>query len=251
VYKKEDGFASLKFGVPESGQSQMFEAIVDSPKFYRRLLSGKKKAFEFLWKQGIENVVPLLRSLDVHDSEDVWQDTWIDLKLTRCSGYEPRRGKLSKWILVYSTSRARDRQRKRLRERTKSIGDLSDIDKLSEIDKISVLAWKEADAEENKSGDQEKKQLLKRALRALEADERKILWLRYGQGQKSTAIAKSSGTSTTAIRQQISRARRRLKEEIERLRKNELRRSIKKPGRADSSRPGKRRQPPTATRIGL
>jgi RNA polymerase sigma-70 factor (ECF subfamily) len=234
VYRKEDGCSSFFSGVPESGQSQMFDPIIDSEQLYRQLQSGNRKARKFVWEQGHQNVVPLLRALGVFDPEDVWQDTWIELILTRFRGYDPSRSKLSKWIIVRTTSRAQDRQRARLRERTISIEELSDVDELS------ILAWYESDDAENESGYQEKKKLLMRALRALKPAERKLLWLTYGQDQKSKTLAKTFGTTTTTIRKRISRARKRLREEIERLRKDERRRPIKKSVRADSQRPRKR-----------
>src|SRR5260370_19185525 len=91
----------------------MFEAIIDSKEFVTRLQAGDDKAFDLLGKEGSENVVPLLRSLRLYEPEDAWHDCWLELKRTKCSGYDPARGKLSNWVLVRATTRARKRQRER------------------------------------------------------------------------------------------------------------------------------------------
>jgi hypothetical protein len=57
--KTEDGYASLISGAHQVGEIQMFEAIVNSKQFFKRLQSGNAKAFEVLWKEeGVNNVVP-------------------------------------------------------------------------------------------------------------------------------------------------------------------------------------------------
>jgi RNA polymerase sigma factor (sigma-70 family) len=221
VYKTEDGYASLNSGAHKNGESQMFGPIINSKEFLARLLAGEAKAWDLLYEQGVNNVVPLCRSLRLYEPEDAWHYTWLDIRLTNCSGYDPSRGEFSNWIFLRATDRARDNQREALR--------------FQPIDDVSELASQESDTEENESGHQEKMKLLKQASRTLKKDERKLLWLRYGLGRKSPAIAKQLGTTSVTVRKRISRALKRLRQEIERLREDELRRSIEGPSRADSS----------------
>jgi RNA polymerase sigma factor (sigma-70 family) len=201
----------------------MFEAIVDSKPFVSLLQSGNEKALEFLYEQGIENVVPLLRSQKFDDPEDSWHDCWIELKQSRCSDYDPAQGKLSSWILAYALNHARNVQKKRRRWKETSIDDRPD------------LAREDVSTEENEGGEQDKAKLLKQASRSIGRDEYRLLHLRYGLGVKSPAIAKKFGTTSAAIRKRISRALQRLREEIERLQEDELRRPAKEPSGADSS----------------
>jgi RNA polymerase sigma-70 factor (ECF subfamily) len=199
----------------------MFGPIINSKEFLGRLLAGEPKPWELLYEEGVNNVVPLLRSLRLNEPEDAWQAFWLELKLTNCYGYDPSRGKLSDWISMRATNRARDNHREGLRWWS--------------IDAVSHLASEQSDTEENESGHQKKVELLKQASGTLKKDERKLLWLRYGLGRKSPAIAKQLGTSSDTVRKRISRARKRLRQEIERLRKDELRRPIEGPSGTDSS----------------
>jgi RNA polymerase sigma factor (sigma-70 family) len=199
----------------------MFGPIINSKEFLGRLLAGEAKAWELLYEEGVNNVIPLLRSQRLYEPEDAWQNFWLELKLRKCFGYDPSRGKLSNWILLRATSRARDNQREERR--------------WFPLDDISDLASEESNTEENESGHQKKVELLKQASGTLKKDEQKLLWLRYGLGRKSPAIAKQLGTTSVTVRKRISRALKRLRQEIERLREDELRRPIKEPPGADSS----------------
>ena len=199
----------------------MFGAIINSKEFLARLLAGEAKAWVLLHEEGISNVVPLLRSLRLYEPEDAWHDTWLEIRLTNCFGYDPSRGDFSDWVLMRATNRARDNQRQMLRWRSS--------------EDVSDRASQESDTEQNESGHREKVELLEQASRTLKKDEQKLLWLRYGLGRKSPAIAKQLGTTSVAVRKRISRALKRLRQEIERLREDELRRTIKGPSGADSS----------------
>ena len=199
----------------------MFGAIINSKEFVGSLQNGEAKAFELLFEEGVNNVVPLLRSLHLYEPEDAWHDTWLELKLTNCFGYDPSRGDFSDWVSMRATNRARDNRREMLRWRSS--------------EDVYDLASPESDTEENESGNQEKVELLKQASRTLKKDEQKLLWLRYGLGRKSPAIAKQLGTTSVTVRKRISRALKRLRQEIERLREDELRRPVKRPSGADSS----------------
>jgi RNA polymerase sigma factor (sigma-70 family) len=199
----------------------MFGPTINSKEFLARLLAGEAKAWDLLYEQGVNNVVPLLRSLRLCEPEDAWHDTWLELKATNCYGYDPSLGEFSDWVLMRATNRARDNQREILRWRSSE-----DVDD---------LASPESDKEKNESGDQEKVELLKQASRTLKKDEQKLLWLRYALGRKSPAIAKQLGTTSVTVRKRISRALKRLRQEIERLREDELRRPVKGPSGADSS----------------
>lgn len=221
--KREDGFASLNSGASESRTIQMFEEIVDSKPFLRRLQSGNKKAFEFLYEQGLKNVVPFLRSEKFDDPEDALHDCWIELKESKCSDYDPAKGKLSNWLLAYVLNHAREVQKKRRRWQETSIDNRPDS------------ASEDVSTEENEGGEQDKAKLLKQASRSIGKDEYRLLQLRYGLGVKSPGIAKKFGTTSAAIRKRISRALQRLREEIERLQEDELRRPAEEPSGPDSS----------------
>lgn len=200
----------------------MFEEIVDTKPFLSRLKSGDEKAFEFLYEQLLKNVVPFLRSEKVDDPEDALHDCWIQLNESKCSDYDPAKGKLSNWLLACVLNRAREVQKKRRRWKETSIDDEPDF------------ARKYLSTEENKGGEHQKAKLLKQASRAVGKKDYRLLWLRYGLGIKSPAIARKFGTTSATIRQRISRARQRLRKEIERL-QDELRRRGKDPSGADSS----------------
>ena len=107
--------------------------------------------------------------------------------------------------------------------------------RLRSSDDVSDQASQESDTEENESGQQEKVELLEQASRTLKKDEQRLLRLKYDLGLKSPVIAKRLGTTSVAVRKRISRVLKRLRQEIERLREDELRRPIKGPSGADSS----------------
>src|ERR1044071_7044934 len=190
----------------------MFEEIVDSKPFLSRVQSGDEKALEFLYEQVIENVVPVLRSQKFDDPEDACHDCWIELSESKCSDYDPSQGKLSSWILAYVLNHARNVQKKRRRWKETRIDDRPD------------LAREDISAEENEGGQQEKARLLEQGRRRIGKRQYRLLWLRFGLGIKSSAIAKKYGTTSATIRKRISRALQRLRKEIERLQKDELRR---------------------------
>lgn len=204
----------------------MFKAIINSKRFFRRLQSGNAKAFEILWKEGVNNVIPFLRSCGFDDPEDLWQDCWLYLKLTRCSEYKPAAGEFSKWLPTVAKNRARDREREKRRWPTVP------IEVVENNLRFSIASVFE---DENKSGYQENAKLLEQTLESLKQSDQELLWLRFSLDLKSPAIAQTLGATSVAIRQRLSRLLRRLKKEIERLKNDELRRSHKRPAGADSS----------------
>ena len=206
----------------------MFEAIIDSRQFIKKLKAGNDEAFLFLWKEGIANVVPFLRWARFHDPEDVWQDLWLKLKQTKCKGYDPDEGEFSKWLLTVAKNFARNREEAR-RSWPESIEHIQDPSIELTFD------------EENNGGNQKRHKWLKQAIRSLRKSgslkeiDCEVLRLRFRRRLKSPEIARRLGSTDTAIRQRLSRILRKLKREILRLENDELRRSHKQPVGTDSS----------------
>jgi RNA polymerase sigma factor (sigma-70 family) len=206
----------------------MFEAIIDSKQSTKKLKAGNPKAFEFLWKEGSANVVPFLRWAGFQEPEDTWQDLWLELKRTKCKGYDPDEGEFSKWLLTVAKNFARDREEER-RRWPESIED------------IVEPSIEHAFDEENNGGSQRRLELLKRAMKSLRKGgslneiDRTVLRLRFRRRLKSPEIARELGSTNAAIRQRYSRTLRKLKREILRLENNELQRSRKQPAGTDSS----------------
>lgn len=206
----------------------MFEAIIDSRQFIKKLKAGNDEAFLFLWKEGVANVVPFLRWARFHEAEDVWQDLWLSLEEDKCEGYDLGEGKLSEWLLTVAKNFARDREQE-LRRWSESIEDIQDPSFDPRLN------------EENNGGNQKRHKWLKQAIRSLRKSgslkeiDCEVLRLRFRRRLKSPEIARRLGSTDTAIRQRLSRILRKLKREILRLENDELRRSHKQPAGTDSS----------------
>ena len=206
----------------------MFEAIVDSSQFIKKLKAGNREALEFLWKEGSANVVPFLRWLGFQEPEDIWQDLWLKLRRTKCKGYYPEEGEFSKWLLTVAKNFARDCEKEQ--------GDWPEC-----IDDIPEPSVEPTIDEENNGGNQKRHQWLKQAIRSLRKSgslkeiDCKVLQLRFRLRLKSPEIARRLGSTNAAIRQRYSRILRKLKREILRLENNEIQRSRKQPVGTDSS----------------
>ena len=206
----------------------MFEAIIDSSQFIKKLKAGNRETFAFLWKEGMANVVPFLRWARFHEAEDIWQDLWLILKRTKCAGYDPAEGQFSKWLLTVAKNFARDCEQERGRW-PESIEDVQEPSFEPRLD------------EENRGGNQKRHQWLKKAIRSLRKGgslkeiDCQVLRLRFHKCLKWPEIARRLESTNTAIRQRYSRILRKLKREILRLENDELRRSHKQPIGTDSS----------------
>lgn len=212
----------------------MFEAAVDSEDFINRLKAGDEEAFKFLWIEGKRNVIRFLWWAKFRDAEDLWQDLWLDLNLTKCAAYELTEGEeFSKWLLTVAKNRARERERNRSRWPIAPIADIEDLEDLLQL--RSLLAIEVGTPEQNNGGNQKRAEMLAQVLESLTEDEHELLHLKIDLGLKSPEIARRLGATSSAVRKRQSRLLRKLKKEILRLEDDELRRSHKDVTRGDSS----------------
>ena len=125
------------------------------------------------------------------EAEDLTQD--IFLKLTRECSYDPKRGTLRTYLIIFTRSRALDRLRSRTRNQRLRSRSLDENDKLSSespIDNASQL---------------ERSREVREALQQLSTKEQEVLRMAYYQGLSQSEIAEQLNIALGTVK---SRSRR-------------------------------------------
>ena len=131
------------------------------------------------------------------EAEDAAQESFVRI-YTRLKTYD-RQQKLSSWILAVASHYCIDRLRRR-RIRWLSLG---------EVAPVRLLSGNEAQPEDEAIG-RESCEEVQRLLQALPAEHRMAIVLRYWQDLSYVEIAQVMGTTESAIKSRLHRARRML-----------------------------------------
>lgn len=136
-------------------------------------------------------------------AEDVTQETL--LSALRAAG-DFRGGSVRGWLLTIARNASISRRRRR-------VGEPAVFEPLDELGREA--GWGD-DGPEEALARTERRDLLERSLRALEDDDREVIWLRDVEGLSGDETAQALGCSRAAMKSRLHRARLRLAAEVRR-----------------------------------
>ena len=153
------------------------------------------------------------------DARDFWGDCLLKLWTTECETYDPNRACLRSWLYAVVQNLVNDRLRK--------------------CKNVLLVSLKEAEGVPDKTSDRKESgtwdwELIEKAKPSLSDSDQEVLELRYGQELTYAEMSTILGTSQVAAGMRVTRAVRRLRDEVERLTVDELRRRNTRFGRANS-----------------
>jgi RNA polymerase sigma-70 factor (ECF subfamily) len=128
------------------------------------------------------------------DAHEALSETWLRA-IEKVGSFRGGPESMRPWLFAIGRNVAMDR----LRARKRTVGE-PDPDLLANVVDLTAL-----DVDERVIGAQERSAVLG-ALSALPADDREVLWLRFGQGLSSDEVAKVVGKRPGAVRMQQMRA---------------------------------------------
>ncbi len=214
-----------------SADTHMSKTTINSAEFLQRLLSGDHEAIVILWREGWKHMKWHYRVLNLSNvAEDLWSHAIAKLLEMEFVNFDPKKSALMTWVINVARRVAVDYKRKQNRELEASIENADQT--------YSLEFWRS----EKKSGSSELRTLMKRALESLGQNERTIILQRFVEGLSFKLIAENFGISENTARVRVSRAKKKLKLEFERLCSRELRKRLIRSGRRHSRRAAS--QPP-------
>ena len=177
------------------------EGPEDPPEAIAAAKTGDLAAFEQLMRQHERMVlVTALRILgSLHDAQDASQEVF--LKLYRHLGKVESTGNLSGWLYRVTVNACHDLRRRR--------------PAAVPVEDAAELRSPEADPGQQ-SAEAERRRVLQLSLRMLSGKERAALVLRDLEGLTTEEVARVLGSSEATVRSQISKARVKVKEFVER-----------------------------------
>jgi RNA polymerase sigma-70 factor (ECF subfamily) len=185
-----------------------------------RVLDGDTEAFAVILRT-YERLVAadLVRRLPAQDVQEVAQDAFV--RLYRSLPSFQRRVPLRTWVLAIARRAAMDFWRRKYRHPETLLGDL-DVDGEGEApgpeDAAAYQAHREADREEE--GRARRHEWLEAALARLSPDDRAVITLVELEERPMEEAARMLGCGLSAVKVRAFRARRRLKDWLEKLRKD-------------------------------
>jgi RNA polymerase sigma-70 factor (ECF subfamily) len=138
------------------------------------------------------------------DANEALSETWLRA-IEKVGTFRGEPESMRPWLFAIGRNVAIDR----LRARKRTLGE-PDPDVLANVVDLTVL-----DVDEHVIGAQERR-AVSSALENLPADDREVLWLRFGQGMSSDEVAKVVGKRAGAVRMQQMRALQSLSETMQR-----------------------------------
>jgi len=182
----------------------------------QRTLKGEQQAYALLVKtyQRYVFTLALRFTKNREDAEEVAQDSFI--KVYKALSSFKQESKFSTWLytVVYTTAMTS------LRKRDKATVALDDDDNFIQV-ADAASTW-DTNTAENRS----RSFYLSRAITQLPADDATVLTLFYHAEQSLEEIALIMGIETNGVKIKLFRARRRLKEQLERDLKHEVKELI-------------------------
>lgn len=168
----------------------------------REVARGSEIALEAIYNRYGPACYRLARRIlaDAHLAEDVTQQVF--LALWQGSGYDPRRGALSTWLLGITHHKAVDMVRHEERRRAERLGP-AQAEIAAAIPGPDDVAWESLRAMQARA-----------ALRELSGDHREVLLLAYYGGFTQTEIAEMTGLPLGTVKSRTLHAMRRLRETL-------------------------------------
>lgn len=198
----------------------MSDPILNSSSFHEGLRLGLDDAYLTLWHEGLKRLTRFYIARGfVNEAEDLWSETHMKLRRTRCSTFDPAKGSFEGWLYTVGKNVANDLMRKR--------------ESSVSIDDCIGLATSDSN-EKEEGGLRYLEVLVKRAEKLLRPDDRTILSLRIVEELSYDSISKELGISVPAVTKRVSRAVERLWIEMERLSTRELPRRNRRRSRRSS-----------------
>ncbi|HVT64321.1 MAG TPA: sigma-70 family RNA polymerase sigma factor [Mycobacteriales bacterium] len=163
---------------------------------------GSESALEAIYNRYGPACYRLARRIlaDAHLAEDVTQQVF--LALWQGSGYDPRRGALSTWLLGVTHHKAVDLVRREERRRAERLSP-AQAEIAATMPGPDDVAWESLRAMQARA-----------ALRELSGDHREVLLLAYYGGFTQTEIAEMTGLPLGTVKSRTLHAMRRLRETL-------------------------------------
>lgn len=190
---------------------------INCPRFIKRLLARDPEAYVTLSYLDWTPLRRRYRKLRLeHLAEDLRATTILKLWRTGCKDYDPSKAPLQVWVFTVGWRVALDEFRRQNRSREYSLDDeYKKNNRRREWSVDDVRIW--ALINEEISGESEMTEWVKQAIDALANGDQEIVSLRALEGLSFDFIAETLGITESNARVRYSRARVRLRRELERL----------------------------------
>lgn len=203
----------------------MSNVTFDSKEFLELLRALDDGAWKLLSCEARRRLRAYFVAIDLaHESEDLTSQTLVRLIKSKFMNYERDKSSVLTWVVNTGKLIAREHFREEVRRREL----LLDCERMIDRDE-----W----PQEKKSGASRRGKLARCALESLSKNERTILHLRFGEGLSFELIAENLEISQVNARVRLTRARKKLWLEFERLRSRESRKRIIRSGRRNTRSP--------------
>lgn len=201
-------------------EEPMSKTTINSAKFLARLRSADDDAWASVWKEISRRLMPLYVALGlINVAEDLCSETFIKVRRTLCSSYDPEKSPLLNWLFVVGKRIGFDELRRQKRWREVP---------LEACDRVYFL---EVCREEKLGGLSELETRVRRAYASLGEKDQSVLSQRVIEGLPIELIAENFGITESAASMRFSRALDRLWDEFERLNPRESTGRTKRPTR--------------------
>jgi RNA polymerase sigma factor (sigma-70 family) len=181
----------------------MSPAALEDAALLARVATGDEAAIEALYQRYGGACYALARRIldDAQLAEDVVQQVF--LAMWQGSGYDPRRGAVSTWLLSVTHHKAVDAVRKEGNRRRRLASDRALLDTAAAGPGTHDQAWARLRAQHTRD-----------ALRDLPAEQREMLLLAYYGGYTQREIADMTGLPLGTVKSRTLTAMRRLREHL-------------------------------------
>jgi RNA polymerase sigma-70 factor (ECF subfamily) len=178
-------------------------AALEDAALLARVGEGDEAAIEALYQRYGGACFALARRIldDAHLAEDVVQQVF--LAMWQGTGYDPRRGAVSTWLLSVTHHKAVDAVRKESNRRKRLAGEQALFEVAAAGPGPAEAAWAQLRAERTRA-----------ALRLLPAEQREVVLLAYYGGYTQREIADLTGLPLGTVKSRTLTALRRLREHL-------------------------------------
>lgn len=217
----------------------MSDVNFQSEEFVARLRAHDDDAWQLLLPKARKRLEALFEIVDLADlAQDLTSQTLVRLIKSKFMNYDREKSSVLTWIvntgkLIALEHFAREARQPKLQFEFEVQFEIEEM--------IDPDSW----PLEERSGESKRGKLTKRALESLSEDERIILLLRFGEGLSFDEIAENLEITQNNARVRVSRARKKLRLEFERLNRESRKRTI----RSGPRNTGPSTSPPSSEKI--
>ncbi|MFY9622573.1 MAG: RNA polymerase sigma factor [Pyrinomonadaceae bacterium] len=212
----------------------MSDATFQSEVSVELLRAHDEGAWQRLLAEARKRLEPYFEIIELgHLAEDLTSQTLVRLIRSEFINYESERSSILTWVVNTGKLIAREHLKKEVRR-----------NKLR-LEHEEMIAFN-AQGDQERSGESELEKLANRALESLSENERTILLLRVVEGLSFELIAERLEISQNSARVRVTRARKKLRLEFERLLPRESRKRIFRSGPRNT---GPSTSPPSSEKI--